>query len=78
MGILVTMAPPTRGVLDEANHAGTYTWPVNGQTFPRLQIATVPDLLAGRRPSMPATLMPYIAAARRSAPVDQLTLDDSN
>jgi len=78
MGILVTMASPTRGVVDEANHAGTYTWPINGQTFPRIQVATVPDLLAGRRPSMPATLMPYIAAARRSAPVDQLTLDDSN
>jgi DNA modification methylase len=29
MGVLITMAEPTRGVLDAANHGGTYTWPVN-------------------------------------------------
>lgn len=36
MGVLITMAEPTPGVLDEVNHGGTYTWPVNGQTYPRI------------------------------------------
>lgn len=40
MGLLVTIAPPTRGVIDAADHGGSYTWPVNGETFPRLQVVT--------------------------------------
>jgi hypothetical protein len=37
MGVLITMAEPTPGVLDAVNHGGTYTWPVNGQTYPRIR-----------------------------------------
>lgn len=76
MGVLVTLGPPTRGVVDEANHAGVYTWPVNEQTFPRIQVTSVADLLAGRKPAMPAALMPYIAAARRTEPMAQISIDD--
>ncbi len=65
MGILITMAEPTKGVLDAVNHGGTYTLPVNGQAFPRVQVITVADLLKGKRPTMPLTLLPYIQAARR-------------
>ncbi len=65
MGILITMAQPTKGVLDAVNHGGTYTLPVNGQTFPRVQVITVMDLLKGKRPVMPVTLLPYIQAAKR-------------
>lgn len=65
MGILVTMADPTKGVLDAVNHGGTYTLPVNGQTFPRVQTITVADLLSGKRPTMPLTLLPYIQAMKR-------------
>lgn len=65
MGILITMAEPTKGVLDAVNHGGTYTLPVNGQTFPRVQVITVAELLAGKRPTMPLTLLPYIQAMKR-------------
>lgn len=65
MGILLTMAEPTKGVLDAVNHGGTYTLPVNGQTFPRVQVITVAELLMGKRPTMPLTLLPYIQASRR-------------
>jgi hypothetical protein len=58
------MAEPTTGVLDAANHGGTYTWPLNGQNFPRVQVITVKDLLAGKRQQMPTALLPYIQAAR--------------
>lgn len=75
MGLLVTMAPHTKGMVDAANHAGSYTWPVNGQVFPRVQLTTVSELLAGKRPSLPPTLTPYIAAGRHIQPVEQLALD---
>ncbi len=44
MGVLIATTEPTHGVLDAANHGGTYTWPLNGQTFPRVQVIT-----AGRK-----------------------------
>lgn len=74
MGVLITMAEPTRGVLDAVNHGGTYTLPVNGQTYPRLQVITVAQLLRGERPEMPATLLPYIAASRATVTHKQDTL----
>ncbi len=58
MGVLITNGEPTRGMLEEANHAGTYTHPANGQRFPRIQIITVTDLLHGKRPQLPGTLNP--------------------
>jgi hypothetical protein len=53
MGVLITMAEPTRGVRDAVNHGGTYMFPVNGQTFPRVQVITVAQLLRGERPKCP-------------------------
>ena len=60
MGTLITMAEPTKGVVDAVNHGGTYTLPVNGQVFPRVQTITVAELLKGKRPKMPLTLLPYM------------------
>ncbi len=74
MGLLVMMAEPTRGMVDAADHGGTYRWPVNGQTFPRVQIVTVIQLLAGQTPRTPPPLLPYIAASRRRATAGQLEL----
>jgi hypothetical protein len=74
MGVLITMATPTRGVLDAVDHGGTYTWPVNGQTFPRVQVITVADLLAGKRPRMPQLMLPYVQASRAVPQPDQMDL----
>jgi hypothetical protein len=52
------MADPPRGVTGAANHGGVDTWPVNGQAFPRVQVITIADLLAGRRPSTPQLTLP--------------------
>lgn len=62
MGVLITQHEPTRGMIDAANHGGTYTHPANGQTFPRLQIITTTELLAGKRPMLPLVLPPYVQA----------------
>jgi DNA modification methylase len=64
MGVLVTLASPTRGMVEEANHSGSYEYDLTGATFPRLQIITVPDILAGKRPVGPAHFRPYVRAKR--------------
>lgn len=66
MGILIVQHEPTRGMLDVVNHAGTYTHPSNGQKYPRLQIITTGELLAGKRPEMPPVLPPYVQAKAAS------------
>ncbi|RCG19084.1 restriction endonuclease subunit M [Sphaerisporangium album] len=65
MGVFVCMQKPTKAMIDAANHSGVYTYPVNGVKYPVVQIITVEELIAGKRPSMPATLLPYFQAKRR-------------
>lgn len=76
MGVMVTLHAPTRGMHNIANRAGTYVWPMNGELFPRLQILTVAELLAGRRPRTPPRLLPYISAVRHLVDHHQATFDD--
>ncbi|MGH7213618.1 MAG: DNA methyltransferase [Tepidisphaeraceae bacterium] len=73
MGILISMDAPTRGIRDAIGHSGTYTYPINGRTYPKVQVLTIEELLDGRRPDMPTPLLPYIKA-ERAAPGTQLTL----
>jgi hypothetical protein len=68
MGVLITMADPTSGVIDAANHGGLYEWPINGQAFPKIQVITIADLLRGQRPSTPPLMLPYVQASRRPGP----------
>ena len=72
MGVLITMADPTPGMIDAANHGGTYLWPANQRTYPRVQIITVAELLAGKRPQMPFLDSPYSTAARPPGQSEQL------
>jgi hypothetical protein len=74
MGLLLTLERPTRGMEEAARHSGTFTWPVNHQPYPVVQLLTVADLLSGRRPNMPTPFLPYIQAKRLTAPTEQLTL----
>jgi hypothetical protein len=46
IGVFITLQPPTRDMTKEAVSAGFYN--SHWGTFPRLQILTVEDLLAGR------------------------------
>lgn len=77
MGVLITMAPATKGVTDAINHGGVFTHPANGQKYPRLQHITVTDLLAKKRPEVPPTFLPYIAAQRHPVTLEQSTLFDT-
>lgn len=64
MGILITMTEPTRGVTEAIQQGGVYSLPHNKQVFPKLQHITVAELLSGKRPQIPATILPYIPADR--------------
>lgn len=72
LGLLVTMAEPTRGILDAVNHAGTYRHPSNGEIYPKVQVITVSDLLAGKSPKLPPTMLPYVRATRSTFNDDSL------
>jgi DNA modification methylase len=76
MGVLITMAEPSQGVLAAAGRAGSYTWPVNGGVFPRIQVVTVRELLKAKRPSMPTLILPYGQAIKTHAESSQAAFDE--
>ena len=63
MGLLIMLAKPTKGMTDLADHSGTYEVPMTGANYPKVQIVTVEELLAGKAPKMPTAILPYIQAA---------------
>ncbi|WP_017962931.1 site-specific DNA-methyltransferase [Rhizobium leguminosarum] len=63
MGIMVCLSEPTGPMLREANDAGFVTRSAHGR-LPRLQIATIQDILDGRLPKMP----PLPAPERKLTP----------
>ncbi len=64
MGIFICMTTPTSGMREVAAKSGDYVWPVDGRRFTKVQIVTVADLLAGKRPNMPTPFLPYVQAQR--------------
>lgn len=77
IGVLITMEPPTRPMLKEAIEAGFYQPPgVSGATidrYPRIQILTVEDLLAGRKVDYPRAVVDatYKKAPRARKPAEK-------
>jgi hypothetical protein len=73
-GVLITLEPPTKGMIEQANRSGLFTVERHGKSFPKIQIVTVPELLAGRAPNLPPALLPYVPAQRRTQVVEEETL----
>jgi DNA modification methylase len=71
IGVLITLGSATKGLQDAIDHGGIYKHPANAQTYPRLQHITIKELLDGKKPQMPPTVLPYIAA-------EKLTVADEN
>jgi len=67
MGLLITLTPPTAGMIERVNQSGTYTRELTGKTYPKVQIITVEELFDGKRPKMPEPINPYIQAKHRGA-----------
>jgi len=53
LGALLSMRDPTGPMRKEAASAGFYKSPWDGKPYPRLQLLTVGDLLAGKKPDFP-------------------------
>jgi DNA modification methylase len=69
IGALLTLDEPTKAMRAEAASAGFYKQPVvaqGGQHYPRLQILTVAELLAGQRIKYPA--IGYLNVTFKNAP----------
>lgn len=63
LGILVTLASPTRDMVTEAAAAGFYHNDLWKKDYPRIQILTIEQILDGRRPEMPPQHSPFAEAA---------------
>ncbi len=64
LGLFLTLEKPTQPMLTEAANAGLYE--LHGKKIPKIQIATIEDLLEGRLPILPSTI--DTAAAFKAAP----------
>ncbi|MBN1286482.1 MAG: restriction endonuclease, partial [Anaerolineae bacterium] len=63
-GIFITLEPPTKAMLAEAAGAGFYYSKTLNRDYPRLQILTVEELMAGQTPSLPRHFVTFKAAQR--------------
>jgi DNA modification methylase len=68
IGVLITLNDATRGMRADAASSGFYKLPVGqgGQQYPRLQILTVAELLAGQRIKYPS--VGYVNVTYKKAP----------
>jgi hypothetical protein len=66
IGVFLTLIPPTRPMETEAASAGFYT--LGERQYPRIQIITIKDALAGAKPAIP--LVDTGATFRRAARED--------
>lgn len=71
LGLLLTLKAPTREMLREAREAGVYRSEHWGREYPRIQIATIEDLLAGRYPSLPPSRRTFARAERQGGQARQ-------
>lgn len=63
IGIFITLEKPTRPMLEEAAMKGLYHSPL-GKDYPRLQILTIEEILAGKTADVPPFLAPIPAPAK--------------
>ena len=56
LGILLTLKQPTKDMISEAVKKGFFTSKGFGKDYPRLQILTIEEVLAGKEPQTPYTV----------------------
>jgi hypothetical protein len=56
IGVLISMEPPTKPMMKEAAEAGCYQPPGLTDKYPRIQILSVAELLAGKKIEYPRLL----------------------
>ena len=71
IGVLISMEAPTRPMLKEAAEAGFYKPPGLEDRYPRIQILTIEELLAGKRVEYPRLLEVTFKKAPKSKPTPE-------
>jgi hypothetical protein len=66
MGLFILLKQPTKGMKEVVDHSGTYTVPMTGTSYPKVQIVTIAELLAGNYPKIPTASRPYIKASPKA------------
>ena len=64
IGIFITLEAPSKHMLREAVSAGFYTSPLWRQSYPKIQILTVEEILNGAKVQMPPAYAPFKQAGR--------------
>ncbi len=72
LGIFLTIEPPTKPMLDTAAQQGFVEFP--GFQFPKIQIHTLKDFFAHKRPKLPATNITFKAAQFKGKKSKQIDL----
>lgn len=72
LGIFLTIEPPTKPMLDTAAQQGFVEFP--GFQFPKIQIHTLKDFFANKRPKLPATNITFKAAQFKGKKNKQIDL----
>jgi len=71
MGLLVTLEPSTAPMRQEVAEAGDYYSPGWNRAYPKLQVLTVAELLAGDKPDMPPMRATFARTGRLTTPGHQ-------
>lgn len=74
IGVFVTLEKASRDMNTEAVTAGVYVSPLTRQEFPKLQILTIEQLLAGVKVQMPSAVATFKEAPRDKGEADQFGL----
>jgi site-specific DNA-methyltransferase (adenine-specific) len=78
IGLFVTLEDPSKEMNLEAATAGLWRSEVWKRDYPRIQILTIADLLAGKKPQLPPFIMPtYQQAPKAAVRADQPGLFDA-
>jgi hypothetical protein len=72
MGVFVCIAKPSKAMQEVCDHSGSFVHPMSGTAYPKVQIITVADLLAGKKPDMPTPILPYKLAKKASGQMSLL------
>ena len=65
ISIFITLEPPTKPMIKEAASKGFYKSVLFNRDFPRIQIITIEELLNGKIPNVPSTIIPPYKKAQR-------------
>ena len=82
MGVFISLDPMTAEMRREAAAAGLYTSPLNGKTFPKLQLFTVEELMAGAEVKRPSEAVSVTTTFKKAGKVkggaaEQLRWDET-